>query len=92
MKVIVEPYDYSPCTPRVFTINGIRADYYDFGTCRDRKPKQAEDHCCCDCKFKRDKRKTKTAMRKYNLTYDEYCEVCDVLEAVLDVGECGYCS
>ena len=92
MDLIVIPYEYSPCTLKTFLINGKEAEQDDFGHGKDLNPECASPFCCACWMYKSDKRKARTAMKKYNITKEEFLDICNILEKTLDVGECGYCE
>jgi len=78
------------CSLSVFTINGIDADYSDFGCQYDADPENAEDYGCGDMIFERKDAK-QWVLEKYNISLAEYDEVCENLERVLSFGSCGWC-
>lgn len=78
------------CSTEVFTINGIRADSCDFGDQCDRAPELAEDYACYDMRFERIPA-TAEVLAKYQITNDEYDEICEKLESELSFGNCGWC-
>ena len=90
MEIKCEAY-HSLCALSVFEINGINADYEDFGEKEDRNPWGAEDYCCGDMRFE-GKRPTTEILEKYKITIDEYNEICDLLEEKLSFGACCWCS
>ena len=66
----------------------------DFGATIDEDEWNAPDYGC-GCKvFKRytEKDNIKKCMDKYSLTWEEYYDICDILEEVLYVGTCSWCS
>ena len=79
------------CALSVFEINGIEADYNDFGTKEDRHPEEAEPYCCADMKFIAIP-PTKKVLVKYNITEREYHYICEVLDKALSFGSCGSCA
>ena len=92
--VIMQPYSALPCELEEFTINGVSADKDDFGRSYDSDREGAEDYCCgCmlfeRCNNRNDKQRT---MDKYSLSWEEYDEICELLEEVLYVGYCNWCS
>lgn len=89
MELIIEPYNALPCHLQVFEINGIKAYEGDFGE-SDSSP---DGNWGCDyhifCPYEEPK---DDVLEKYNITIDEYKEICEKLEIKLDVGPCGWCS
>lgn len=73
-----------------FTINGIDADYSDFGEKYDRSPETAEDYGCGDMQFTRVP-PTPEVLGKYGITDAEYALVASQLEVGLSFGTCGWC-
>ena len=77
------------CELETFTINGISAEYEDFGEKYDDNRDAAEPYGCGDmCFFP--KASTKEVLEKYNITEEEYKKVCEELD-VLSFGSCGWC-
>lgn len=91
MKLECEAYR-ALCELSKFTINGINAHYDDFGTKEDRDPKSAPDYCCADMRFIPYPSINLEALKKYNITSEEYNEVCKILEDKLSFGACGWCE
>jgi len=87
LKLTVREY---LCEPNEFIINGIEADYEDFGSKCDEGLWEAEEYCCGDMRFTPDP-PTDSVLKKYNITLEEYYKVCDELD-VLSFGACGWCS
>lgn len=90
MNLVIEPYT-ALCELREFKINGIAADYHDFGDKWDRSPAPAEAYCCGNMQFS-ESRPTHEVLEKYKITYDEWYEVADKLADVLSFGACCWCS
>ena len=94
-KVIkVEPYSALPCELMTFTINDVNADQSDFGRSFDDDMWNAPDYGCGYKKFERytEKDDIKYCMEKYSLTWEEYYDISSLLEEVLCVGQCAWCS
>lgn len=94
-KVVnVEPYSGLPCELMTFTINDVNANRTDFGWSVDEDRRNAPDYGCGNKKFKRYTKKDdiKKCMEKYSLTWEEYCDISSLLEDVLCVGQCCWCS
>lgn len=90
MKLDLE-FAHSLCYTPTFIINGIEADYDDFGEKYDRSPETAEDYCCGDMQFTRIP-PTEDVLKKYGITGPEYELIAGQLEAGLSFGSCGWCS
>jgi len=80
----------SLCATSVFTINGIKAHYEDFGEQYDRDSENAEDYACGDMQFTGNPSTTEILL-KYKITEEEYQEVVSKLEDGLSFGCCGLC-
>ena len=72
-------------------MNGVTADYNDFGEKDDMASDEAEDYCCGDMRFER-REATADILEKYKITEVEYSEICEKLEDGLSFGCCGWCS
>lgn len=92
LDVVAIPFNYLPCSLKIFTIRGKDASEEDFGTNADVAPENAEAYCCGCHKFTPYDRPSDGVLSKYHITKDEYKKVCDILEKVLYVGSCGWCS
>lgn len=79
------------CELKIFTINGVEADYEDFGTKEDRSPETAWEYGCANMKFIPNL-PTDEVLKKYGITADEYAEICDYLDRELSFGSCCLCS
>ena len=94
-KVVkVEPYSALPCELMIFTINDVNADRIDFGMSVDNDSWNAPDYGCGNKQFERytEKDDIKNCMEKYSLTWDEFYDISSLLEEVLCVGQCSWCS
>lgn len=94
-KVVkVEPYSALPCELMIFTINDVNADRIDFGMGVDNDMLNAPDYGCGDKRFERytENDDIKYCMEKYSLTWEEYYDISSLLEEVLCVGQCSWCS
>lgn len=78
------------CSTEVFEINGVDADYDDFGDKYDRDTENAEDYGCGDMQFT-GKDSTPEILAKYSITQSEYDEVVSELSDKLSFGSCGWC-
>ncbi len=79
-------YCYLPC----FEINGIEADYHDFGTKEDIDPENAPEYGCGNMKFLPTECEKKV-LEKYGITEKEYNQICKELDC-LSFGSCGWCE
>lgn len=80
----------SYCSLYLFKINGIKADYRDFGDKSDNSADCAEDYGCGDMRFN-PKPASQEILDKYKITIEEYNEICDKLDC-LSFGNCGLCT
>lgn len=78
------------CATKVFEINGIKADSDDFGYMCDVDPDNAEPYGCGDMRFV-PKPPSDDVLKEYNITKEEYNEICAELEEKLSFGCCGWC-
>lgn len=78
------------CALEKFEINGIKADYEDFGTKEDKAPELAEPYCCGNMRFT-PKLATQEVLDKYKINVSEYNKICDKLDC-LSFGSCSWCS
>ena len=90
MELVIKPIRSLPCSLEVFTINGKGADQYDFGDIYDHDIESAEPYACADMHFD-PKPPTKKVLDKYNLTKEQYYNICNELKCKLCVGRCGWC-
>lgn len=89
MKVVIEPYECL-CALMKFEVNGVSGDYHDFGKQYDAAPNCAPDYGCGNMIFE-PKLPTRSVLDKYNITVDEYIEICRKLDC-LSFGYCAWCS
>jgi hypothetical protein len=89
MELKLEVYG-SLCSTKEFSINGVEAEYEDFGEKYDHSPDEAEDYACGNMKFTAN-RATQEILDKYKINITEYNEVCEQLEQKLSFGSCGWC-
>ena len=78
------------CSLERFDINGISAHYTEFGDKYDYDEENAVEYGCGDMQFDA-KPCNQNILDKYNITIDEYNEICGKLEDVLSFGSCGWC-
>ena len=93
MELVIEPFNALPCELKVFTINGKKADSYDFGMTSDHKEDYDDERTvygCCNMYFEPNP-PAKEILHKYNITEEEYYKICDELENKLHVGSCEWC-
>lgn len=88
MKLELECYG-ALCELKTFRINEINADYHDFGYKQDTAPEIAEPYGCGNMQFI-PKPVEKEILDKYNITVDEYNEICVKLDC-LSFGGCRWC-
>lgn len=88
LKLIVPAHK---CETEVFTINGIEADYKDFGEKYDDDPDSACMGGCGNMIFAAKKMETKI-MEKYQINEKEYEEIIKQLQEQLSFGECYWCG
>ena len=80
-----------PCSLKRFKIKGKIAELSDFGKMMDVDKKHADPFACKNMKFVPINHPRQNTLDKYNITYAEALEICDELESLLTIGECGYC-
>lgn len=90
MEYTIKPFDCL-CELEEFTINGIKADYSDFGTKEDRDRGNAEPYGCGDMRFIGYYAPPKETLEKYHITDDEFLIICAKLERAISFGKCGWC-
>ena len=90
MRLKVKGYNYL-CTLEEFCINGIDANYDDFGVHKDISPETAGTYHCGNMKFT-PKLPTQKVLDKYQITLEEYSTIANKLEDMLSFGSCGWCS
>lgn len=90
MKVVMlHPY----CSDfRVFTINDIEADVDDFGKSKDWAPESAPEYGCGYRAFRAFEYTSEKILDKYHINVREWEQICDMLEAKLDIGRCDDCQ
>ena len=91
MKLKCETY-VAYCELKVFDINGIEARYEDFGYKEDIDSHDAEPYCCGNMKFIPHIRPENGILEKYQITYEDWFDICDELENKLSFGRCCWCS
>lgn len=89
MEIVTKPYSALPCALETFMINGKNGDLYDFGEC------ETYGDCfecgCCN-RFSPNEAPMENILEKYQITNDEYNEICSILKEELCVNNCGWCS
>lgn len=90
MELIIKPFRGLPCELETFTINGKDADSRDFGDTYDHDTESAEPYSCGNMYFE-PKNLIKGVLDKYNITEEEYYNICNELENKLCIGSCGWC-
>jgi len=99
MQLVIKSYKSLPCELEIFMINGKKANKNDFGKSKDYRENEDlstfdEDiiqYGCCNMQFNADPMLCDHAMNRYNITEDEFKQICDTLECELYVGQCGWC-
>lgn len=89
MKMELNRYS-TVCEIKVFKINGIRADYKDFGDKYDISP-DVKNASCGNMIFK-PRTPSQQVLEKYGITNDEYICICEQLRDILSFGLCRLCS
>lgn len=89
MKYVIQGYG-ALCELQTFVINGVNADYEDFGEKYDDGPANAEDYACGDMTFY-PKPATDVTLSKYKISADEYNTITEELRDKLSFGNCGWC-
>ena len=79
------------CELKEFEINGVKAEWEDFGEKFDAGSEYAELYCCGDMTFVAKEPSTEI-LKKYDITAEEYNSICNELEEKLSFGCCGWCS
>jgi hypothetical protein len=90
MKLELSAYN-SICGLKVFRINGLDADYKDFGEMYDAYSDHTKRGCCGNMVFA-PKRYSKKVLVKYGITPEDYTEVCVQLKNKLSYGLCRLCG
>ena len=88
MKLELIRDEYEPCTPKIFTIDGIDADPDDFGEIE----KVSGCYCCESRKFIGFEEVPESTLEKYHITESEFFDICDELRDVLEVEHCSRCA
>lgn len=78
------------CELEEFEINGIEADWDDFGDKFDANEENAEPYGCGDMTFLA-KAPSWEILKKYDISAEEYDGICKKLEEKLSFGCCGWC-
>ena len=90
MTYKIKTYKYL-CGLEEFEINGIKADYVDFGTKEDRDCKSAEPYSCGDMQFIPYQEPKVDVLEKYHINEDEWIVIAHKLRGALSFGRCGWC-
>lgn len=88
MQLKIKPC-YAYCTTEEFEINGVEADYTDFGHTKDIAPHCAPDYGCGNRQFI-PKPATQEILDKYHIDIDDYNKICEELDC-LSFGRCTWC-
>lgn len=89
LDIVVEPCEYFPCSLEVFTVNGVNADFEDFGYMGDYEDCYKS---CCNKVFMVDESLCPTTTKKYGITESQFYEIASILEDKLISGECNLCN
>ena len=89
-NVEIKPYGCL-CELEKFYINGIRAEWEDFGDKYDTNRFDADPYGCGDMRFIPFDNPSEEVLAKYNITVMEWENICDKLEDALSFGHCGWC-
>ena len=85
LRLEVETYETMPCELQTFRINGVDAELEDFGmVVKD----DFGGYECTDLSFEEG---GQPPLKKYNLTYNDYVEICRVLSDIFNIGSCDWC-
>ena len=79
------------CGCHDFIVKGKEADLDDFGSMMDFSPEEAPEYGCGDKGFEYHPASPEV-LEKYEITEDEYYDICVCLEENLHMGSCGLCS
>lgn len=88
MKLELIKDEYEPCTPKIFTIDGIDADADDFG----EVDKISGYYCCESRTFVGFEEPPIDTLEKYRITESEFFDICDELKDILCVKGCNRCA
>lgn len=96
MNLEIIPYKNHPCALKVFNINGNRAGQEEFGYLKDGPDFMELDgylkHGCTDCLFEcYPYDENLEIVHIYQLSREEYDDVCNSLKKILHVGPCKRC-
>lgn len=80
------------CALEEFTINGVEADYEDFGIKKDIDSNNAEPYCSGNMQFIPYDNPDSNTLKKYCITEDEWIIIAHKLKKALSFGSCGWCS
>jgi len=89
MELTIKEYG-ALCELEIFTINGVDAEYDDFGEKYDNDTENAEDYGCGNMRFF-PKPATGDILSKYRISIDEYNAITEELTTKLSFGSCGWC-
>lgn len=78
------------CELEKFEINGIRAEWKEFGDKFDADSENAEPYGCGNMIFV-PKPPSTEILKKYDITAEEYDNICNELQEGLSFGCCGWC-
>lgn len=89
MIVKMKAYRGLPCSLSVFVINGVQADMYDFG----RQNRTDDGYWGCSSNiFTPFRHPGKDCLSKYKISLNEFLEIGDRLEKLLNIHDCNWCN
>lgn len=89
MKLEFEVYKCL-CSPKIFRINGIEANYTEFGIKCDQFPNDTPEYGCRSMQFT-PYDPIPEVMEKYEIDENEWYEICNALDR-LSFGYCNLCA
>lgn len=89
MNVEIVPFSALPCRLQKFTINGKDAFTDDFGT--SEMGGDVNEYNCYH-NFISDDEPSIDVLKKYEISEEEYHQICEKLKEKLRVTDCGWCS
>lgn len=87
---LILTFGHALCYTPEFIINGIPANYNDFGEKYDTQPEIAEPYGCGNMRFFPKEPENKI-MQKYQINEDEFKIITSKLTKGLSFGYCGWC-
>lgn len=90
MTYEIIPFGYL-CDLEKFTINGIKADYEDFGIKEDLGNHADNNWWCSNMQFIQYDNPDANVLKKYGITNDEFVIIAHKLKMALSFGSCNFC-